>query len=182
MKISESGFLVLNLPGIDLFVSIVEKMAEEGGFADGTPLGCMKELQADIHRYRDFLDNTTGRKAVTCEPGSPLTLPLRELMDRRICRGNKLKGVARNVVYIVRHDDAVLYVGSSRYDARTRLKAHEHAHSPLGDALRQEIRLAKFNQDASWTVEMIPHATYEEAFQKEKKLTIELAPRFCRKI
>lgn len=173
MKISKPDFLVLNLQGIDMFVDLVDGMVGANPGATFEP--CARELQRRIREYsgqRDTFKSLPTMAALA----RPLTLSVGELLDPKTCRLPAFRGVSLNVVYIVRNGDAVMYVGSTRYNARTRMKSHAKSHSPLGEALRKNPQ-AQF-----WLVEMIPHADYREAAAKEKQLIASLSPLFCRRI
>lgn len=173
MKISKPDFLVVNLSGIELFIETVGELlllSPELSYEEA-----VKETHRQIRAYaskRDVFRSQPTASALA----APLTLSLGQLLHRDTCSMKEFRGVGLNVVYIVRDGERVLYVGSTRYDARTRLKAHQKSHSPLGKNLRE-------NPNAkNWSVEMIPHADYREAAQKEKDLIAQLTPAFCRRI
>lgn len=169
MKMTTLDFLAFSLPGIDLFIQAVDRSVQSTG---ETFEKCAKDGQKQIHDYLAARD--AFREQPTHAPiPSPTTLTLRELMESRFCRSPL--AAARNVVYIVRDGESVLYVGSSRYNARKRMKAHEKARSPLGKALRTDPN-AK-----TWNVEMIFHADYKLAARKERELIAQLMPSFCRR-
>lgn len=172
MKISKADFLVLNLSGIELFIQTVSElmlMRPELTYEEA-----VKETHRQVREYVVNRDVFAQRPAVAVL-AAPLTLPLGQLLSRDTCNSREYRGVSLNVVYIVRDGEAVRYVGSTRYDARTRMKSHQKAHSPLGKALRA-------NPDTrNWSVEMIPHADYREAAAREKELINQLNPTFCRR-
>lgn len=173
MSISKPDLLVFHLRGINLFVDIVDEMvqANEGSTFEQ----CARYLQTQIREYRDKRCALEDRPVETPVP-EPLTMTLEELLKRDTCDWPAFIKVSRNVVYIIRDDDRILYIGSTRYNARSRIKSHEKAHSPLGKALRTDA-----NRN-NWSVEMIPHADYDEAFAKERDLIRELRPAFCRRV
>lgn len=172
MSISKPDFLVLNLSGINMFVELVDEMVKAN--AGSTFEQCARYLQNQIREYSKTRDGFHYRPTQAVLPKS-LTLSLSELMSRSTCGDRRYAAISRNVVYVVRDGDRVLYVGSTRYGARGRMKSHEKSHSPLGEALRAD------SGKGSWTVEMIPHADYEAAALKEKQLITKLAPAFCRR-
>jgi predicted GIY-YIG superfamily endonuclease len=170
MKVSTEGFLLLNLQGIDLFLSLVDQMVAAGA-VDGTFEGCSKELQRRIRDYGKRLDDWKIAPVSTALP-EPLTMTMGVLLERRTCNNREYLTLKSNIVYVVRDGEQAIYVGSTRYDARTRMKSHQKAHSRLGNALRT-------NPDAmNWSVEMIAHAAISEAIEKEKRLIAQLRPRF----
>ncbi|MBA3766774.1 MAG: GIY-YIG nuclease family protein [Acidobacteria bacterium] len=171
MNISKADFLVLNLQGIDLFLETVDAMV----LATGNPYDeCIKHVLKQIREYSALQDAFHQRPAETAL-AAPLTLTLGQLLERRTCKMKAYLGVGRNVVYIVRDDGRVLYVGSTRRDARRRMKSHQKTHSPLGQALRNDPNAVY------WSVEMVPYSDYREAAQKERALIAELTPAFCRR-
>lgn len=171
MKLTTPDFLVLNLQGIDLFIQAVDLMAK----ATGSPYEeCVRETQKQIREYAARRDAFNSRPTVSAV-ANPLTMTLRELLNRNTCDSPAFRGVSLNVVYIIRNGESVLYVGSTRYDARSRVKSHQKAHSPLGKGLREDPNAP------NWSVEMIPHADYREAAQMEKRLINQLSPAFCRR-
>jgi predicted GIY-YIG superfamily endonuclease len=174
MKISAQSFLLLNAPGIDMFLSLVDQMVA-GGAADGTYEGCAKLLQQRVHEYGKQLNDWNVAPVSTALP-EPLTLAMGVLLDRRTCRDRRYRALKSNIVYVIRQGEQVLYVGSTRHDARHRIKSHQKAHSPLGEALRNHASVSE------WSVEMIPHADYPTAFEKEKQLIGQLRPRFNLKV
>lgn len=173
MQISRPDFLVLSLSGINLFVETVDEMVQANeGF---TFEQCARHLQTQIREYRDKRCALEECPVETPVP-EPLTMTLADLLKRATCDWPAFIKVSRNVVYIIKDDDRILYVGSTRYNARSRIKSHERAQSPLGKALRTDV-----NRN-NWSVEMIPHADYDSAFLKERDLIRELRPAFCRRI
>ena|ERR1051325_7858320 len=172
MKVSKPDFLVLNLSGIDVFVELVDEMVK--GNPGSSFEVCARYLQNEIHEYSKRTHAFKSRPTVSALSAS-MTMKLGRLLHRRTPNLREFSGVRLNVVYIIRDGQRVLYVGSTRYDARKRLKSHQTSHSPLGTALREDP-----NAD-NWTVEMIPHADYKSAALKEKQLIAQLAPAFCRR-
>lgn len=172
MKISKPDLLLLHMGGINIFVQVVDDMVQANPGA--TFEQCARHLQAEIRQYAERRDALLDLPVSSALP-DPLTLTLGELLKRDTCDWPLYIGVSRNVVYVVRDGDHVLYVGSTRYDARSRMKSHEKAHSPLGEALRSR------NGKNDWTVEMIPHSDYDSAAIKEKELIRQFAPAFCRR-
>jgi len=170
MKVSVPDFLMLNSDGINLFIKMVDQMYEAKA-ADGTYQGCVKDLQARIRTYIEQKDAWAVAPTVAPLP-SPLTFTMGKLLERRTCNNREYRALRSNIVYVIRDEDKVLYVGVTRYDARSRIKSHQKAHSQLGEALRN-----RSNVD-SWTVEMIPHADSRTAIEKEKQLIGQLRPRF----
>lgn len=179
MKISVADFLYLHSEGIDLFVKAVEHVFEIQSQADPSVQyrDVVLSAQRDIREYGEAKD----RLARTTPPAppemrkEPLVMPLGELMDRRICRSKKLAGCERYVVYVVRDGEAVLYVGVTNYDARSRLVSHRNTETPLGKALRRNPRAGE------WSVEMIAHPDSRSAREKEKVLIIQYQPKYNRK-
>lgn len=169
MKVTTEGFLLLNSHGIDLFLKVVDQLVANGA-ADGTFEGCARYLQQEIHDYGARLDAWKVAPVSTALP-KPLTMTMGVLLERRTCNNRQYCALRSNIVYIIRDGETVLYVGSTRYDARSRIKSHQKAHSLLGKALRTQAV-------DEWTVEMIPHADYKSASDKEKRLIVELSPRF----
>lgn len=156
-----------------MFVDLVDEMVKTNEGA--TFEQCARHLLTQIHQYKEKRMDLDVRPTETVLP-SPMTLTLGELLERDTCDWPAFINVSRNVVYVVKDGDRVLYVGSTRYNARSRMKSHEKAHSPLGEALRTNP-----NKN-NWTVEMTPHADYDEAALREKELIRELAPAYCRRI
>ena len=173
MNISKPDFLLLNLPGIDLFLELVDGMVQANKGASFEE--CARYLRTEIHEYSKRRDAFRARP-VASALAAPLTLSIAELLDRKTCSRPDFRGVRANVVYIVRDGEQVRYVGSTRYNARRRMKSHQKSHSPLGQALRENPAAT------DWTVEMIPHADYQTAAAKEKELITHLNPTFCRRI
>lgn len=170
MKVTTEGFLLLNSQGIDLFLRLVDQMVAAGAL-DGTYEGCAKGLQQRIHEYGKSLDAFNVVPTSTVMP-EPLTMAMGVLLERRTCNNRQYCALRSNIVYVIRDGESALYVGSTRYDARSRIKSHQKAHSPLGQALRTRPDID------GWTVEMIPHADYASASLKEKQLIAQMRPRF----
>jgi predicted GIY-YIG superfamily endonuclease len=172
MKIPRIDFMLLQYQGIRLFMETVEEMVRAG---QGDHATCMKLL------WKQLMDYSAAKSAFSEMPVAapvpvPLTVTLSELLDHRIFRNGAFEGVRRNVVYIIKNGDEVLYVGSTRHNARSRIKSHQKARSPLGTGLRQDPTAN------TWSIEMIPHADYKAAAQKEKELIRQLRPSFCRRV
>jgi predicted GIY-YIG superfamily endonuclease len=173
MGISQADFLVLNLQGIDLFLEKVDQ-ACQSGFCGGDFHAAALEVSKQIHDYSRQRGALASAPKVGVHP-APFTMRLGDLLRRETCNLPEFAGVGLNVVYIVRAGDDVLYVGSTRYNARSRMKSHQKQHSPLGQALREDPNAM------NWGVEMIPHSDYREAARKERELITQLQPRFCRR-
>lgn len=172
MKVSNADFMAFQKPGIDMFIQYVDAVVEQTGepYKDA-----VKRLQKELWDYIVQRDAFQERPLEAPLP-APLTMTLGDLLKRNTCGWPAFIQVSRNVVYIIKDDDRVLYVGSTRYDARKRIKSHEKAHSPLGEALRTDANRNR------WSVEMIPHPDYDSAAIKEKELITELTPAFCRRV
>lgn len=169
MKVTTEGFLLLNLRGIELFLKVVDQMVA-AGVDGGDYEACAKKCLEKVRAYGASLDAWNVAPVSTALP-EPLTMQMGALLERRTCNDKRYLALRSNVVYVIRDSDKPLYVGSTRYDARSRIKSHQKAHSPLGQALRTQ----KIDE---WAVEMIAHAEYREAAEKEKRLIAELRPRF----
>lgn len=171
MKVSKQEFLLLNLPGIELFIEHVDELV---AFNKGSTFEqCARFLHQRIKDYAVASQRFNAMPVAAPLP-APLTLKMGDLLRSRF--KHRLSAHQRNIVYIIREGESVLYVGSTRYGARSRIKSHQKAHSPLGEALRTN---PKFKE---WDVEMIAHSDYRSAADKEKHLIRELNPAFCRRV
>jgi hypothetical protein len=171
MKISNLDFLALNSDGIDLFIQHVDAAVSQ---THEPYEQAVRRLQKDLQAYIRDREAFRRLPPQTVIP-APLTMSLSELMGRKVCANPLYLAASRNVVYILRDGERVLYVGSSHYGARKRMKSHEKAHSPLGEALRTDPNRH------NWSVEIITHADYGSAASKEKQLIAQFAPAFCRR-
>ena len=74
-------------------------------------------------------------------------------------------------VYIVRRAETILYVGSTRYGPRERLRWHWHERkSQLGQLMRRS------DDWREWIVEWVPLKPYSDAAQYERELIVALRP------
>lgn len=171
MKISPIDFMLFQYQGINLFIQSVDAVVAQTGepYQDA-----VKRLQKELKEYGARRDAFNARPVEAPIP-QPMTMTLGRLLERRTCNSQAYKQLGRNIVYVIRDGEHVLYVGSTRNDVRTRMKSHEKTLSPLGNALRTDPD--RFN----WSVEMIPHTDYDAAVSREKELIRQLRPPFCRK-
>jgi|ERR1051326_7005503 predicted GIY-YIG superfamily endonuclease len=173
------------LEGCRDFVRLVEHNAKKAIDAGTEPAQAYQwAMTGSLQLVEEKANEQRAARDALSPPGEAvdgkLTLTLGQLLDSRTSGGAKLKrrnmlaGVTRNVVYVVRDGDAVLYVGCTRGEARSRLREHIAGRSPLGLAIRRERQRSK-----GWTAEMISHADHKSALATEKRLTEEYRPRYC---
>lgn len=110
-----------------------------------------------------------------------LTVSVGQLIDNnrsrpaQIRRRELLNGFKSYVVYIVRDDQKIIYIGSTNYNAEIRIRQHITGKSDLGIRIRQH-----YPESMGWTVEMIK-CDKHELRQKEKFLIHELNPEINRR-
>lgn len=180
-----SPFAVRFLPGIEEFIQVVDHNVKlrisRGEDPAAVYAGVIQDVFAEV---RNAAQKERDRVESMSPPGEAvdgrLTLPLSKLLDPNTTplakrrRRNMLDGVNRNVVYVVRDGDAVLYVGCTRSNARRRIREHLSGKSPFGQAIKRERPRSN-----EWTAEMIAHPDHQSALATEKRLTDEYKPRYC---
>jgi predicted GIY-YIG superfamily endonuclease len=85
----------------------------------------------------------------------------------------RLANLRRHIVYIVRNANQVLYVGTTVYSARARLRWHKNGRSRLGRAIKN----AKQAADA-WIVEMFSYPDKPSRLKAERFAIERLEPIF----
>lgn len=177
-------FMSLCLPSIAQFVDMAENLAEQKATAaNAHPSAFLQESMREILKslvdYSKLRELAIPPRKKLPPQSEPVIVPLGPLisgarsgLDKKF-REDRLQGLSRCAVYIVRKGDEVLYVGATQRGARTRLRSHVSSRSRLGSAIRRDP------SSRDWTVEIIPFADYQNVLWKEKELTQQLKPHFC---
>lgn len=128
-----------------------------------------------IIRDITVFSNMPSRKKPPQEK-SPLTLTFPELLENNQGALAKRKRretediTGRSVVYVIRKNNQVMYIGQTRSGVRERIRRHITGKSEIGIAIKADKDVSQ------WSVEIIPASSYKELLALEKKLITELSP------